>query len=246
MTRHGQPTVSIVIPAFNEAGRIGNSLRRIDAFVRQRASFVEVIVVDDGSTDSTTEIVGRSKTANLRLICNPGNRGKGYSVREGVRAASGEYVLFVDTDLSAPIEEAGKLLDVALSQDAPIVIGSRNVDRRSIETHQPWFRELGGFAFNFAVRGLLRLDFRDTQCGFKLFHRQRTQGIFDCLTTFGWGFDPELLFLAKRAGLRVREVSVRWGHHAKGSRFSPVRHGPRMFADLLRIRWQVLTGRYSS
>src|SRR5688572_21896607 len=132
MTRQGQPTISIVIPAFNEAGRIGSSLRRIDAFVRQRASFVEVIVVDDGSIDSTTEIVGRSETANLRLIRNQGNRGKGFSVREGVRAASGEYVLFVDTDLSAPIEEVGKLLDVALNQDAPIVIGSRNVDRRSI------------------------------------------------------------------------------------------------------------------
>jgi glycosyltransferase involved in cell wall biosynthesis len=238
------PTVSIVIPAFNEAGRIGRSLQRIDAFMRQHPFLVEVIVVDDGSTDDTIKIVRDSSPKNLRLISNGVNRGKGYSVGRGVQAASGEYVLFVDTDLSAPIEEAGKVLDVALNEDADIVIGSRNVDRRAIETHQPWFRELGGFTFNFAVRTLLGLNFRDTQCGFKLFHRGKTKGIFQRMTTSGWGFDPELLFLAKRAGLQVREVSVRWGHHAIGSRFSPLRDGPRMFADLFRIRWLILTGRY--
>lgn len=162
-----------------------------------------------------------------------------------MRAASGEYVLFADTDLSAPIEEAAKLLDIAIKEDAEIVIESRNVDRTSIETHQPWFRELGGFAFNFAVRMLLGLKFRDTQCGFKLFHRPATVRIFERLTTAGWGFDAELLFLAKRAGLRIREVSVRWRHHSKGSRFKPFRHGSRMFADLVRIRWLSATGRYS-
>src|SRR5262245_56840010 len=148
MAQQLQPTVSIVIPAFNEAGCIGRSLQRIDAFMRQHPFLIEVIVVDDGSTDATPEIVGDSPTTNLRLLRNNGNRGKGYSVGQGVQAASGDYVLFVDTDLSAPIEEVGKLLDVALNEGADIVIGSRNVDRRSIETHQPWFREIGGFAFN--------------------------------------------------------------------------------------------------
>ncbi len=244
MGRNRQPTVSIVIPAFNEAGRIGLSLKRIDEFVRRRPQFVEVIVVADGCTDRTVDIVNQSGTSRLRLIDNNEHHGKGYCVRQGVRAASGEYVLFVDTDLSAPIEEVKKLLDIATSEDVEIVIGSRNVDRTSIETHQPRFRELGGFAFNLAVRLLLGLDFRDTQCGFKLFHRLKIQPVFERLTTLGWGFDPELLFLAKRTGLRIREVSVRWGHRPDGSRFKPLRHGSRMFADLVRIRWLSLSGRY--
>ena len=243
MERNEQPTVSIVIPAFNEAGRIGRSLREIDEFIRARPHFIEVIVVADGCTDGTVEIVKRLGTARLRVIDNNQNRGKGYCVGQGVQAATGDYILFVDTDLSAPIEEVNKLLEVAMNEHAEVVIGSRNVDRTAIETHQPWFRELGGFAFNFAVRLLLGLDFRDTQCGFKLFHRQKIQPVFQRVTTLGWGFDPELLFLAKRAGLRTREVSVRWSHHAKGSRFKPLRHGSRMFADLFRVRWLSVIGR---
>jgi glycosyltransferase involved in cell wall biosynthesis len=245
MKQNGRPTVSIVIPAFNEAARIERSLREIDKFIRPRPHFVEVIVVADGCTDETVPIVRRVGGARLRVIDNSQNRGKGSCVAQGVQAAAGEYVLFVDTDLSAPIEEVDKLLDIAIHEHAEIVIGSRNVDRAAIETHQPWFREAGGFAFNFAVRLLLGLDFRDTQCGFKLFHRLKTRPVFERLTTPGWGFDPELLFLAKRSGLRTREVSVRWGHHAKGSRFKPLRHGSRMFADLFRVRWLSIIGRYS-
>ena len=243
--RSGPPTVSIVIPAFNEAARIGESLRKIDDFVRQSPLLFEVIVVDDGCTDETVEVVSKSGTPRVRLIHNNGNRGKGYSIRQGVLAASGVYVLFADADSSAPIEEVTKLLDIAMNEGAEVVIGSRNVDRRSIEKHQPLFREFGGVVFNLAVRALLGLNLRDTQCGFKLFHRQKTHRAFERLTTFGFGFDPELLFLAKRAGLRIREVSVRWSHHSEGSRFNPIRHGSRMFADLVRIRWLAFTGRYS-
>jgi glycosyltransferase involved in cell wall biosynthesis len=245
MQKNNQPTVSIVIPAFNEAARIGNSLGKIDAFARQSPLFFEVIVVDDGSTDQTAEVVRQSAVPGLRLMQNAENQGKGYSVRRGVLAASGAYVLFADADLSAPIEEVTKLLDVATNEDADIVIGSRNVNRRFIEKHQPWFRELGGVAFNLAVRVLLGLNLRDTQCGFKLFHREKTRDAFERLTIFGFGFDPELLFLAKRAGLRIREVPVRWSHHPEGSRFAPVQNGLPMFADLVRIRWLALTGRYS-
>lgn len=205
--------------------------------------FFEVILVDDGSTDKTVELVSKSEMLALRVIHNNENLGKGYSVRRGVLAASGVYVLFADADLSAPIEEVTKLLDVAINDGADVVIGSRNVDRRFIEKHQSWFREFGGVAFNLAVRALLGLNLRDTQCGFKLFHRQNTRRAFERLTTFGFGFDPELLFLAKRAGLRIREVSVRWSH-SEGSRFDPIRNGSRMFADLVRIRWLAFTGRY--
>jgi glycosyltransferase involved in cell wall biosynthesis len=234
-----------VIPAFNEAERIERSLRKIDNFIRSRPHFTEVIVVADGCTDGTVDIAKSVGTARLRVIDNHQHRGKGYCVGQGVQTATSDYVLFVDTDLSAPIEEVNKLLDVAMNEQAEVVIGSRNVDRAAIETHQPWFRELGGFAFNFAVRLVLGLEFRDTQCGFKLFHRQKIQPVFERLTTLGWGFDPELLFLAKQAGLRTREVSVRWGHHVKGSRFKPLRHGSRMFADLFRVRWQSFIGRCS-
>lgn len=244
MRENERPTVSIVIPAFNEAARIADSVRKIDEFVRQSPLSFEVIVVDDGSIDKTAEIVRQSGSHGLRLIHNYENHGKGYSVRQGVLAASGKYVLFTDADLSAPIEEANKLLDVAMNEGAEVVIGSRAVDGSYIEKRQTRFRELGGVAFNLMVRALLGLNLGDTQCGFKLFHRQKCRRVFEKLTTFGFGFDPELLFLAKREGLRIREVPVRWSH-SEGSKLNPLRDGLRMFGDLARIRWRALTGRYS-
>src|SRR5262252_8740847 len=135
-TDKGPPVISIVVPAFNEAGRIGNSIKKIDAFIRQSQLSFEFIVVDDGSADNTAEIVRKSQVEGLRLVQNGRNRGKGYSVRQGVLAASGKYVLFTDADLSAPIEEADKLLEVAVNEDVDIVIGSRAIDRRYIEKHQ--------------------------------------------------------------------------------------------------------------
>jgi len=243
-TDKGPPVISIVVPAFNEAGRIGNSIRKIDAFIRQSQLSFECIVVDDGSVDDTAEIVRQSQVEGLRLVQNGRNRGKGYTVREGVLAASGKYVLFTDADLSAPIEELNKLLDVAVKDGVDIVIGSRAVDRNYIEKHQSRFRELGGMLFNSMVRLLLGLDLHDTQCGFKLFNRQRSLRIFELQTTFGFGFDPELLFIAKRHGLTIREAPVRWSH-AEGSKVSFMRDGIRMFIDLVRIRWNGMMGRYS-
>ena len=243
-TDKGPPVISIVVPAFNEAGRIGNSIRKIDAFIRQSQLSFECIVVDDGSADDTAEIVRQSQVEGLRLVQNGRNRGKGYTVRQGVLAASGKYVLFTDADLSAPIEELNKLLDVAVKEGVDIVIGSRAVDRKYIEKHQSRFRELGGMAFNSMVRLILGLQLHDTQCGFKLFHRQRSRRIFELQRTCGFGFDPELLFIAKRHGLTIRETPVRWSH-AEGSKVSFLRDGIRMFIDLMQIRWNAILGRYS-
>jgi glycosyltransferase involved in cell wall biosynthesis len=239
-----EPEVSIVIPAYNEASRIGGSIRKIDEFVRGIALTSEIVVVDDGSTDDTARVVRAAQPRNLRLILNNRNHGKGYSVRQGVLAATGAYVLVTDADLSAPIAELSKLLDVAIDQGADVVIGSRSVDRRYIEKHQSRARELGGIAFNLMVRLLLGLRLHDTQCGFKLFHRAKTRLLFEKQTAQGFGFDPELLFLAKRHGLVVREVPVRWSH-SEGSKVNPLRDGLRMLSDLVRFRWNAITGRYS-
>ena len=239
-----RPLVSIVVPAFNEASRIAESIRKIDAFAGQSMLPLELIVVDDGSVDQTAEIVQRLGIKGLRLIRNDENHGKGYAVRQGVLAASGEYVLFTDADLSAPIEELNKLLDIATRERADVVIGSRNVDRRYIETHQSRFREVGGMVFNLMVRLFLGLRLRDTQCGFKLFHRQRTRSAFERQTTPGFGFDPEVLFLAKRQRLKISETPVRWSH-VEGSKVRFMQDGVQMFFDLARIRLNAIVGRYS-
>jgi glycosyltransferase involved in cell wall biosynthesis len=240
-----QPTLSIVVPAFNEAARIGNSIERIMAYVKQSPVPMDVIIVDDGSSDTTADVVQRTeRDSAVRLIRNGENHGKGYSVRQGVLSATGTYVLFTDADLSAPIDELQKLLDVAIRDNADVVIGSRGVDRRYIEKHQSRGRELGGIAFNKMVRLLLGLNLHDTQCGFKLFQRERTRGIFEKQTIVGFGFDPEVLFLAARRGMKIREVPVRWSH-AEGSKIHFLRDGLRMFLDLVRIRWNWMVGRYS-
>jgi dolichyl-phosphate beta-glucosyltransferase len=231
------------VPAFNEAERIGNSLKKIDDFMQSSSLTYELIVVDDGSSDDTASIVRNSNVKGLRFIQNPQNQGKGFTVRNGVLASSGNYVLFTDADLSAPIEELPKLLNIAVSENADVVIGSRAIDRSYIEKHQSPFREVGGIAFNLMVRSFLGLNLHDTQCGFKLFNRKKSRRIFERLTTAGFGFDPELLFLAKRDGLKIREVPVRW-RHAEGSKVHFMKHATVMFLDLVRIRWNALTGKY--
>ncbi|HEY2381944.1 MAG TPA: dolichyl-phosphate beta-glucosyltransferase, partial [Terriglobia bacterium] len=217
---------------------------QIDAFMRQSPISCELIVVDDGSRDNTSEIVNGAGIEGLRLVKNNENHGKGYAVRQGVLAATGDYVLFTDADLSAPIEEAAKLFDVAVKQAADVVIGSRAVDRSYIQKHQSPLRETGGIVFNLMVRLLLGLPLHDTQCGFKLFERQKCRRVFEMQTTPGFGFDAELLFLAKRRGLKICETPVRWSH-AEGSKVSFFRDGVRMFFDLARIRWNAAIGRYS-
>ena len=238
------PKVSIVVPAFNEAIRIGETIRRIEAFLKAMPWTAEVIVVDDGSRDNTYDTVSALKFPGLRVLRNPTNRGKGFTVKTGVLAATGEYVLFSDADLSAPIEELEKLLSAAEKQGADVVIGSRAVDRSYIEKHQSRGREIGGIIFNVMVRMILALKISDTQCGFKLFRRSKIGPVFERMTVSGFGFDPEILFLATRARLKILEVPVRWSH-AEGSKIRFMRDSVRMFSDLLRIRWNQFTGRYS-
>jgi glycosyltransferase involved in cell wall biosynthesis len=236
--------VSFVIPAFNEATRILDTLRRIAEYRNHVSYESEILVVDDGSTDETAAIVERLEYSGLRLIRNGTNRGKGYSVKSGVMSATGDYVLFSDADLSTPIEETANLLAVAVKEDADVVLGSRGLDNRYIEKHQSSIRESGGRLFNLMVRTLLGLDIRDTQCGFKLFKRSRVQSAFQKMTTDGFGFDPELLFVMTRQELKIIEVPVHWSH-AEGSKIRFFRDGVLMFTDLLRIRWNNLTGKYS-
>jgi dolichyl-phosphate beta-glucosyltransferase len=235
---------SIVIPAYNEAQRLGATLGKVLAFVRQQGWDAEVIVVNDGSVDKTAEIVREFARKNpvLRLIENPGNRGKGYSVRNGILNSRGEIVVFSDADLSSPIEEMPKLLQ-ALSAGADIAIGSRWLRAELQTQRQSLHRQLFGRIFNLLLRITLGLQFKDTQCGFKAFTRRAAQTILPLQRIERWGFDPEILFLARQFGFRVVEVPVRWGHSG-GTRINPVLDGAKMFGEMLRIRWYSITGKY--
>jgi glycosyltransferase involved in cell wall biosynthesis len=240
------PTYSIVVPAYNESARLGATLEKILSYVAQQkwSAAVEVIVVNDGSSDDTAEIVRElaQKNSALRLVENPGNRGKGYSVRHGMLQARGEVVIFSDADLSSPIEELPKLLN-ALSGGADIAIGSRWLQAELQTQRQPVHRQLFGRIFNLLLRVTLGLQFKDTQCGFKAFQRPAVQKIFPLQKIERWGFDPEILFLACKFGFRVQEVPVAWAHR-EGTQIHPLTDGSRMFWEMLRIRWYDLTGKY--
>ena len=239
------PTYSIIIPAYNESARLGTTLDRILAYLASQQWDAEIIVVNDGSRDETADLVRRYAEKNpcVRLLENPGNRGKGYSVRNGMLHASGDILLFSDADLSAPIEEAPKLLR-ALQEGAQGAIGSRWVSPDLQTQRQSLLRQFYGRVFNLALRIVLGLNFKDTQCGFKAFTRDAAQKIFSQQQIERWGFDPELLYLARRHQFRIAEVPVAWAH-VEGTRISPLRDGLRMFGELLKIRWNAITGKYS-
>lgn len=240
------PAYSIVIPAYNESARIGRTLERILAHVRERNWNAEFVVVNDGSTDGTAALVREiaSQVGNLVLIENPGNRGKGYSVRNGMLHASGEIVLFSDADLSSPIEEADKLF-AALEAGADVAIGSRWLRAELQTERQPLHRQLFGRIFNLLLRMILGLRYKDTQCGFKAFTQRAVQLIFPPQQIERWGFDPELLFLARKFGLKVEEVPVAWAHR-EGTTIHPLRDGIRMFGEMLKVRWFSISGKYDT
>jgi dolichyl-phosphate beta-glucosyltransferase len=237
--------LSIIIPAFNEERRLPRTIDSIGAYLAARPLRAEIIIVDDGSSDATVKLAEsyQNKFPGLRVVSNGRNRGKGFSVRHGMLEASGEIALFTDADLSTPIEEADKLLAALRNQDYDIAIGSRAADRTLIELHQPALRELAGIFFNRLVRWIMGIELSDTQCGFKAFRRERARIIFEQQRIEGFGFDPEILFLAKRHGLQVAEIPVRWSHDS-GTKVSVVSDGIRMFAELPVIRWNAVRGLY--
>ncbi len=237
-------TYSIVIPAYNEGERLGTTLEKILAYVNQRGWDTEVIVVNDGSRDNTAELVRvyAERDPRLRLVENPGNRGKGYSVRHGMLQARGDVIVFSDADLSSPIEEMPKLLE-ALAAGADIAIGSRWMQAELQSKRQSLARQLFGRVFNLLLRITLGLRFKDTQCGFKAFTRRAARAILPLQRVEGWGFDPEILFLADKFGFKATEVAVRWAD-SEGTRINPLIDGARMFQEVARIRWCDLVGKY--
>jgi len=237
------PDLSIIIPSYNEEARLPATLERIAEYLSSYGREAEVLVVDDGSKDGTAAVAEyfRIKIPTLRVVSNGVNRGKGYSVRHGMQEAHGRIALFTDADLSAPIEEAGKLIDALDTYD--LAIGSRAMDRSLISVHESPFREFAGIIFNKIVRSILWLPFVDTQCGFKAFRRERCGILFEQQTIEGFGFDPELLFLARRHGLRVVEIPVRWGH-SPATKVSMLHDSMQMFIDVFTIRWNSVRGRY--
>ena len=267
-------SLSVIIPAYNEVARLGNTLTAVVNYLRQSWPDAEVIVVDDGSTDNTASLAreilndssgihsssapssgthnsgsvntGTSNTGlRTSVITYKSNLGKGRAVRLGLLAARGEVALFSDADLSTPITEAPKLVDPILNGQFDVTFGSRALDRNLIGVHQPWRREQGGRVFNLVVRLATGLPFWDTQCGFKAFRMSACRPLVEAATVDRFGFDVELLYLAFRAGLRLKEVPVRWDHN-EGSKVSVVSDSFRMLSEVGLIRQQARRGAYDS
>jgi len=237
------PALSIIIPSYNEELRLPQSLEAIADYIKKSGRETEVLVVDDGSNDRTAALAEtfRVRIPLLRVVANGENRGKGYSVRRGMVEARGEIVLFTDADLSAPIDEADKLIAALDNHD--VAIGSRALDRNLITVHESGFREFAGIIFNKIVRIVLWLPFVDTQCGFKAFRRERCEILFEQQRIERFGFDPELLYLARHHGLKSVEIPVRWSH-SPATKVNMLRDSVQMFLDVFTIRWNAILGRY--
>ena len=232
-----------MVPAYNEASRLPTTLPKLAQFCESHGS-VEVLIVDDGSRDTTAGIVQEFATQYpyARLLQNPGNRGKGYSVRHGIQEAQGDWILSTDADLSSPLEEVHKLIAAVDRQQAAGAIGSRALDRSLVGVHQAAFREMSGRIFNVVMRLSTGLPFRDTQCGFKLFRKDAAEVIFSRQLLDGFGFDVEDLLIARIHGFKVVEVPVRWDN-VEGTKVGALT-GARAFWDLAVVRWNQACGRY--
>lgn len=239
-------SISIIIPAYNEQVRLPDTLLRIAEYLEySHWSFREILIVDDGSTDGTVaaaEEFARANPDHIRVLRNPGNRGKGYSVRHGMLEARGEWRLFTDADLSTPIQELEKLWCAVSGGKDQIAIGSRAIDRSLIGVHQPGYRETMGRFFNSVMRVATGLDISDTQCGFKLFRGDAARESFSRQRLERFGFDAEVLYIASRRGYGIAEVPVRW-NHVEGSKVGMLT-GLRAFTELAEIRVNSLRGRY--
>ena len=246
------PKVSIIVPAFNESARLGGSLTKILQYLNERREAAELIVVDDGSTDSTSAIAAEairdSGRVESRLVRYETNRGKGYAVRLGLLEARANIALFSDADLSTPITEVPKLAEPIKTGEYDLTFGSRGLDRGLIGVHQPWRREQGGRVFNLIVRLATALPFWDTQCGFKAFRMSVCRPLIEAAQIDRFGFDVELIYLAHLAQLRLREIPVRWDHSAGGPLDASAnysRDSVRMINEVRRIRREVDRGTYS-
>jgi len=235
---------SIIIPAYNESRRIVTTLNQVLSFVAENGMDAEIVVVNDGSRDDTAKIVQEYVQRNpmMRVVENPGNRGKGFSVRNGMLSAQGEVLLFSDADLSAPITEAPKLLE-AIADGADVAMGSRWLKPELQRQRQSLHRQVLGRVFNVLLRLVLGLEFADTQCGFKAFSRRAAVAVFRLQRIERWGFDPEIIYLAQKQGFKVVEIPVRWSHDDKTT-IHPIRDGIRMFWEVLKIRWNSVRGKY--
>ncbi|HZN09811.1 MAG TPA: dolichyl-phosphate beta-glucosyltransferase [Pyrinomonadaceae bacterium] len=241
--------LSIVIPAYNEAARLGSTLDAVADYMRQNYPQGEVIVVDDGSSDETADLaraaLARARPLRTSVISYKSNLGKGRAVRLGLLAARGDVVLFSDADLSTPISETPKLIEPILKNECDVAFGSRALDRSLIGVHQSWRREQGGRIFNLFVRLATGMPFWDTQCGFKAFKMSACRPLVEAATVDRFGFDVELLYLAHRAGLRLREVPVRWDHN-EGSKISLFSDSFKMLGEVGLIRQQARRGVYDT
>ncbi len=240
-------TLSIVIPAFNEEARLGDSVRQILAYLNKENPSAELIIVDDGSSDATAKVAetvcGEFPSVKTKVIRYEENRGKGFAVKTGLLAAVGEIALFSDADLSTPISETPKLVEPIEKGEFDVTFGSRALDRSLIGTHQPWRREQGGKVFNLIVRTLTGLPFWDTQCGFKAFNMQKFRSLLDVMQIDRFGFDVEFLYVAHHKSLRLKEIPVRWDH-CEGTTVSVFRDSQRMFNEVRQIRKNAKHGVY--
>jgi dolichyl-phosphate beta-glucosyltransferase len=244
-----QPDVSIVIPAFEEQDRLGDSLSKVGTYLRSNTPRAEIIVVDDGSGDRTAdiarEVLAGFPDIESNVIRYEQNGGKGYAVRTGLAAATAEIALFSDADLSTPIEEMPKLIDPLRTGEYDVTFGSRALDRSLIGTHQPWRREQGGKVFNLVVRSLTGLPFWDTQCGFKAFKMAKFRPLLELMRIDRFGFDVEFLFVAHLHGLRLNEIPVRWNNDER-SKVNVMRDSLRMFNEVREIRRNAKKGEYGN
>ena len=229
--------LSVVVPCYNEEQRLPSSIDLIERYLDARGEPYELILVDDGSVDGTRKLMDEAaaRHASVRIVALPRNRGKGRALAEGVKASHGETVLVTDADLSTPIEQLAKL-EAALGTGAGVAIGSRSIKGSRIEVAQPFYRVLMGKAFNLIVQMVLLPGIWDTQCGFKLFRGDVARDVFADLTTDGFGYDPEVLYLAKKRGVRVAEVPVVWRNSAP-TKVMAVRSSLDMFRHVLKVRF---------
>lgn len=242
-----KPAISIIVPAFEEETRLGDSIEKILSYIEKEKLSAELIVVDDGSADRTAE-VGESAAARFpdlptKVLRYEPNRGKGFAVKTGLLAAAGDIALFSDADLSTPIEELPRLVRPIQAGAYDVTFGSRALDRRLIGTRQPWRREQGGKVFNLIVRTLTRLPFWDTQCGFKAFNMKKFRPLLDVMQIERFGFDVEFLYVADLHGLRLQEIPVRWNHDER-TKVSVFRDSYRMFNEVRLIRRNAGKGLY--